>query len=323
MTRRQRLLHLFALSPVPRKLLLFVVLIPVALLGCLILLLVSTGSSGKSTLTDTEGLSLVTSFFILPLMAALTALAALREPRRPPKAALWLLAAVLFLLAGGIMAVVMLNDPELETAVPALFILMMIAPVALLITLPGIYRIAQVVPEIRAILQDETNERVLHLIAARGALRFADLAAATGISPDEVDDVLDDLLRSGRLAGSMDAGQGWIYTAGWLAEKQRQLLEWVELRGQLRLDDLARLLEVSPQMTTDWVYQLVQRGQFHGYANWTQGVIYAAAAHKIGSESVCPSCGGQLTPGGSGHIICQHCGTEAMRADSFHFTAIE
>ena len=315
MTPWRRLLRLFALSPGSRKLLWITALLPVVLLGCLLLLLISTGpSSADSTLTNPEALWLITSFFIIPVMAALTALAALREPRQPPKAALWLLSAVLILLAGSILAVVMLNDPKLEADVPALFLLMMIAPVALLITLPGIYYIAQVVPEIRAILQDETNERALRLIEARGAIRFTDLSAATGLSPDEVDDVLDDLLRSGRLAGSMDAGQGWIYTAGWLAEKQRRLLEWVELRGQLKLDDLARLLEVSPQMTTDWIYQLVQRGQFNGYANWAQGTIYAAAAHKIGAESACPSCGGQLTPGGSGTIICQHCGTEAMRA---------
>ena len=126
---------------------------------------------------------------------------------------------------------------------------------------------------------------------------------------------LDELLRSGQLAGSIDAGQGCIYTAGWLAEKQRQLLEWVDLRGQMRLEELARLLKVSPQMVSDWIYQLVQRGQFKGYANWTQGIIYAAAAHKLGTESACPSCGGQLTPGGGGRIVCQHCGTEAMRAD--------
>ena len=312
MTPWRRVLRLFALSPGPRKLLLTAVLIPVVLLGCLLALLATTGPS--STLTDSEGLSLVASFFLLPLMAALTALAALRESRRPPKAVLWLLAAVLILLAGGIMAALMLRDPELEADVPAIFLLIMIAPVAVLITLPGIYRIAQVVPEIRAILWDNANERALHLIEARGAIEFADLSAATGISPGEVDDILDDLLRSGRLAGSMDAGQGWIYTAGWLAEKQRQLLEWVELRGHVRLDDLARLLKISPQLAADWVYQLVQRGQFSGYANWTEGVIYAAAAQKIGIKSACPSCGGQLTPGGSGRIVCQHCGTEAMRA---------
>jgi hypothetical protein len=312
MTPWRRVLRLFALSPGPRKLLLVVVLIPVVLLGCLLLLLATNATAGESTLTDAEGLSLVTSFFLLPLMAALTGLAALREPRRPPKAVLWLLAAVLFLLAGGIMAALMLRDPDLTADVPAFFLLMMIAPIVLLITLPGIYRLLQVVPEIRAILNEETSERARCLIEARGALRFDELASATGIDPDEVDDFLDDLLQSGQLAGSMDAAQGWIYTAGWLAEKQRQLLEWVELRGHVRLDDLARLLEISPQMVTDWLYQLVQRGQFDGYANWTQGVIYAAAAGKIGADSQCPSCGGQLTAASGGRIVCQHCGTEAM-----------
>jgi hypothetical protein len=304
---------LFALSPTPRTLVLVAVLIPVAVMGCLGFLLL-TGSAADTTLTDPEALSLVTSFFLLPLMAALTALAALREPRRPPKAVLWLLAAVLFLLAGGVMAALMLRDPGLEADVPAVFLLMMIAPVVVVITLPGIYRMLQVIPEIRAILSEETNARVLQLIEARGAIRFADLAAAAGVSPDTIDEVLDELLQSGKLAGSMDAGQGWIYTADWLAEKQRVLLEWVELRGHVHLDVLARLLSVSPGMATDWVYQLVQRGQFDGYANWGQGIIYAAAAEKIGAASQCPSCGGQLTPGGAGSIVCQHCGTEAIGA---------
>ena len=315
MTPWRRLLRLFALSPGPRRLLWIAALIPIVTALCLLALWFNTPPDAEATMSNFEGTALLLSFIILPLGAALTALAAWREPRRPPKAALWLLSAALFLLAGGILAVVMLQDPELETDVPAIFMLMMIAPLALLITLPGIYRMAQIVPEIGAILSSETNQRVLRLIAARGAIRFVDLADAAGISPAELDDLLDELLRSGQLAGSIDAGQGCIYTAGWLAEKQRQLLEWVDLRGQMRLEELARLLKVSPQMVSDWIYQLVQRGQFKGYANWTQGIIYAAAAHKIGTESACPSCGGQLTPGGGGRIVCQHCGTEAMRAD--------
>ena len=315
MTPWRRLLRLFALSPGPRRLLWIAALLPVVTGFCLLALWFNTPPQSESTLSTAEGLALLMAFIILPLTAALAALAAWREPRRPPKAILWLLSAVLFVLAGGILAAMMLQDPELEVDVPAIFMLLMIAPPALLLTLPGIYRIAQIVPEIRAILRQESGQRALRLIEARGAIQFAELADATGIAPAELDDVLDELLRSGQLAGSMDVEQGCIYTASWLAEKQRQLLEWVDLHGQTSLDELARLLKISRQMTIDWVYQLVQRGQFNGYANWAQGVIYAAAAHKIGAESECPSSGGQLTPGGGGRIICQHCGTEAMRAN--------
>lgn len=96
-----------------------------------------------------------------------------------------------------------------------------------------------------------------------------------------------------------------------LSEKQRQLIEWVNVRGRIRLDELARLLAVSVETTAEWIYQLVQRGQFNGYVNWGQRLVYASTAQKIGSESLCPQCGGQLSPAPGNCIVCLHCGTEA------------
>ena len=181
-------------------------------------------------------------------------------------------------------------------------------------SLPGIYSAARTLPEVRAILEEDINRRVLRTIQFRGAVSFTDLVKAVNIPQSEVGDRVDQLISSGQLAATLDAEQQWIYTASYLAEKQRDLLQRVKERGRIRLDDLARLLNVSVGTTTEWIYQLVAREQFDGYINWKQGLIYAATASRIGAASQCPQCGGTLSPAPGDCIVCLYCGTEAWPA---------
>jgi len=261
-------------------------------------------------LSNSQSFLLATGFFVLPVIAILLGIAALREPHHPPRSILWLAATKLFFVGGALITLVMYQDPEMEKTTSIVFLLMMIVPVALLFSMPAVYSLAKTVPEIRATLSTAIHERALAYISTRGVISLVELSTLLDIPQDEVDNLLDGLLRSGVLAGTLDVTRGVVFSAAYLAEKQRQLLEWVNLRGNIRIDELARLLGTSAPTVTDWIYQLVQRGQFNGYVNWGTGLIYAVTGRKIGANSQCPECGGTLAPGGGQRIVCLHCGTE-------------
>jgi ribosomal protein S27AE len=223
---------------------------------------------------------------------------------------MWFVASFFIFLAGVIVSFMMIQDSSLERAVALTFLLIIIAPVALLFSLPAMYSATRAVPEIRAVLIEVTSERALAFITSRRALTLPELALLAGIPLGETDNIVDDLLRSGRLAGSLDPSTGWIYTSAYLADQQSQLLAWINLRGHITIEELAQLLRVSSVVTLDWIYQLVQRRQFAGYVNWKTRTLYAEAARKIGANSQCPECGGALVPASVQRIVCQSCGTE-------------
>jgi DNA-binding Lrp family transcriptional regulator len=319
MTRGQRLRVLFTLSRPARTWFIAALVLPLLLGAAFALLILLAPASAAETLASAEtsfaGLTLiVTGVFLLPPAALITLVAAFREPRHPPRAFLFLFSALLVLLAGLSLSAYASIDGQAGSAAASTLTVNAAMPLALLVSLPGIYSAARALPELRAVLEEDTSKRVLRILLARGSVSFAGLSKAVGISPAEVGERVDQLLVSGQLAGSMDGEQKWVYTAAYLAEKQLELLRWVSERGRVRLDDLARLLKVSAEITTEWIYQLAQREQFDGYINWKQGMIYAATAGRIGLASQCPQCGGQLSPAPGDSIVCLYCGTEAWRA---------
>lgn len=307
-----RILRLFRPAPGVLRFLRLVFVLQTGLLACLLLFLLTSVSTASGELSREQTFAFLVGFFLLPLLSLLLVVAALREPRHPPRALLWSLAATFFFAAGFLVSFLMLLDPTLEKDIPVIFLLMAVLPVALLISLPAIYSLALTVPEIRAVMKAAAEQRALDYISARGAVAFGELSSLLDIPLGESDDLVDRLLRSGQLAGTLDMASGMVFSAAYLAEQQRQLLEWLNLRGHLRIEELARLLKTSPATVIDWLYQLVQRGQFNGYINWDKNLIYAADARKIGADSQCPSCGGALAPGGHGRIVCLHCGSELL-----------
>ncbi len=304
-----RLLRLFQPATHTTKFLGLALLLPAMMTACLLVVILSAGPS-KSGTSNLEALLLAIGFFILPLIALLLGIAALREPRYPPRAVLWLAATLLVFTGGSLVSFLMFIDPQMEPLTAIVFMLIVILPAALLVSLPAIYSGAKTLPELRATLIAAAGERALAYIAARGMISLAELSMLVDVSQNEIDNLVDELLRSGQLAGMLDTTSGQVFTAAYLAEQQRQLLEWVNLRGNIRIEELARLLKTTPPTVSDWIYQLVQRGQFNGYINWGKGLVYAASARKIGANSQCPECGGALAPAGGQKIICLHCGTE-------------
>ena len=67
----------------------------------------------------------------------------------------------------------------------------------LVFSLPAIYFGAKSWPEVQAVLRLQTTKRMLELIQERGAASFKEIHQKLVIDYNEVDDLLDDLLRSG------------------------------------------------------------------------------------------------------------------------------
>lgn len=95
-----------------------------------------------------------------------------------------------------------------------------------------------------------------------------------------------------------------------LITKQRQLLDMVTARGELRLTDAAVELQSPHAEIKRWVYNLVGLGVFSGYVNWEDGILYSSQAANLRDLSACKRCGGKVSLAGKGVSKCQYCGTE-------------
>lgn len=93
-------------------------------------------------------------------------------------------------------------------------------------------------------------------------------------------------------------------------QEQRRLLDIVSTRGQVQISDLVLDLKSSRDQVQADLYDLVGRGLFSGYVDWSKGTLYSVEASKLEGRSTCPNCGGQLQLGGKGLIKCPYCGAE-------------
>lgn len=92
--------------------------------------------------------------------------------------------------------------------------------------------------------------------------------------------------------------------------EQRKLLGIVSTRGQVAITDLVIDLNSTRDKVQNDIYDLVNRGLFSGYVDWTKGTLYSVEASKLQGQQHCPNCGGQVELAGKGLIKCPYCGAE-------------
>lgn len=95
-----------------------------------------------------------------------------------------------------------------------------------------------------------------------------------------------------------------------VASQQRKLLNIVQTRGQVRVDDVAVELQVPRDEVREMVYALVGLGVFSGYIKWDEGILYSSEASQLRELKQCPNCGGAIELSGKGMATCRFCGTE-------------
>ncbi|MEQ8677844.1 MAG: hypothetical protein RLP44_11655 [Aggregatilineales bacterium] len=91
---------------------------------------------------------------------------------------------------------------------------------------------------------------------------------------------------------------------------QRDLLDILKSRGQVRTEEMAIELGVPMNMVQDLVHQLVGLQVFSGYVNWKEGMLYSEDASKLRELDRCKHCGGEIELVGKGVVLCPFCGTE-------------
>jgi hypothetical protein len=94
------------------------------------------------------------------------------------------------------------------------------------------------------------------------------------------------------------------------ATQQRKLLNIVQSRGQVKLDDLVIEMQLPRDQVRDMIHSLVGLGVFSGYINWDDGVLFSSEAGHLRDLKQCPNCGGEITLSGKGVAQCKFCGTE-------------
>jgi len=93
-------------------------------------------------------------------------------------------------------------------------------------------------------------------------------------------------------------------------DQQRKLLNLVQARGQVSINDLVLDLQSTRDRVQHALTELVGRGLFSGYVDWSKGMLYSVEASKLQGQQTCPNCGGQLKLAGKGVIKCPYCGAE-------------
>lgn len=93
-------------------------------------------------------------------------------------------------------------------------------------------------------------------------------------------------------------------------DQQRKLLNFVKTRGQVSISDLVLDLQSTREAVQQSLTELVGRGLFSGYVDWSKGMLYSVEASKLQGRQSCPNCGGQLRLAGKGIIKCPYCGAE-------------
>lgn len=301
------------LIPSPAALALVSVALAVVGLGLLCGTLYAA-SAAESLVEGVGQFAFVFGIIVLPVSALLMLGAVVREKRPLPRAVLWAGVALALLVSGLtlMLGISLASDVETPVVTGVATFLFCYGPPAIVLFGLALFFAAKGWPEMRVAIAAERERRAIEMIEARGEVTLAELAAELGLRVDECDDIVDAALKAERLFGWHDAKRGRVYSAAALRARQSQLAAVVMARGQIHLHDLGHELRAPRDLVRAWVYELVKRGEFTGYINWDDGILYSAEAYQLTEAGKCPNCNGELALAGQGVIRCSYCGSEVF-----------
>jgi len=92
-------------------------------------------------------------------------------------------------------------------------------------------------------------------------------------------------------------------------EREKKILNMVQAQGRAAIAGIALEMKLNREQVTDYIYDLVGKGLFTGYIDWTTGTLFAKEAAEMGTNK-CPNCGAERELVGKGIVKCQYCGAE-------------
>ncbi len=250
-------------------------------------------------------------FVVLPAVAILPLIGALRE-KTPARRALMFGASALLLAAGGFVGgTSMAFAPDAGLGVGVVFTTVFCAPVVLAMMAPAVFFGVKAGPYLRETLRTERAAAVAKALDTRGMVTIDELSREVGLDKEHTLQLVQELLSSGALDATLYGPFERIYSARALEEAGGNLRRVILARGQARLDHLAAELAVPRELLRGWLYELVDHG-FSGYINWEKDTVYSVEAQQLMQAGRCPACSGELSLAGKGLIHCTYCGAEIM-----------
>lgn len=247
----------------------------------------------------------------MPLPILLLAIAGLIERKPLARTLLFAAAAMLSLIAALFFVAPSLFGPQTEqSAGGAMLGLCLLVPIMFLFGLPTLFFGVKVPAHLRRSWEAGRSAAAAQMVRERGMVTVQELAAQLEIEANESDLIFRQIAQDEEFAVRYYPEHATAFGETYEKERQRTLVHTISARGQVRLDELTRLLKVSSDVLHTWLVQLVGRNAFRGYINWQTGILFSEDASALGESSTCPQCSGRLQLSGKKLVLCSFCGAE-------------
>ncbi len=263
---------------------------------------------GESASPDVVGIFCIGPVFFLPLLGLL--------PKSKPAARTYPLLMASFAIGfmGVVTAYFVSLLPQEDIASGLGFLFFFPLPFAMMLLIPAAFLLKQVSRGLQNGVVALRLDYAERLLTRDGEMSFTDVAVSLRMATSEVDNLIDQLMVKRPKKLWMSVPYQRVMTNGRLHQKQSTLLQMMQERGFIYLDDLSIELNVPRQLVTDWIYQLVHQRKFSGYINWEQGSLYSIAGNKLKGNGRCPNCDSQLSLDGE-TVRCPACQSEILLGD--------
>jgi hypothetical protein len=95
-------------------------------------------------------------------------------------------------------------------------------------------------------------------------------------------------------------------------KKQKTLLIHISQQGHIPLNELTQRLNSDTEEVKYLVYDLVNKGLFHGFIDLENGMLYSKHAVLLQGATHCPNCGQAQHFTGKGVVPCEHCQVQVL-----------